>query len=188
MLKEGITMKRLLGILLVTMIMGLNLAIAEAAQTEIQPATMSNFVQSFNRLLGNSMSQFGFRQKVDTMGGMEIYDCLLMDKKTLGKVQVTAVANPQGYLQAISIAIADGKNFDSRNASMVPLFAIQSCGNEVIDLEDALFMTSLIRDNWTNTGLPAPNRLRWVGPSGKLYELNFSRDVHFDGVAVGIML
>lgn len=58
----------------------------------------------------------------------------------------------------------------------------------VIDLEDALFMTSLIRDNWTNTGLPTPNSLRWIGPSGKLYELNFSRDVHFDGVAVGIML
>ncbi|SFA78823.1 hypothetical protein [Selenomonas ruminantium] len=181
-------MKRLFVAWLMVAVMGLNFAVVEAAQTEIQPATMANFVQSFNRLVGNSMSQFSYQEKSNNTGGMEIYSCLLMDKKTLGKVYVSAVADAQGYLQVISLEILDGKNFGSRNASMVPLLAIQSCGNEVIDLQDALFLTSLIRDNWSNTGMPTPHRARWGGPSGKIYEVAFSKNVHLDGVAVGIMM
>lgn len=184
----GILMKRLFVTWVMVVVMGFNLAVTEAAQAEIHPATMSNFVQSFNNLIGNSMGKFSFRQKVDSMGGMEFYSCLLVDSKTLGKVQVSAVANPEGYLQMISLAIIDGKNFESYNASVVPLMAIQSCGNEIIDLEDALFLTSLIRDNWSNTGFPTPRVMRWGSPSGKVYELEFSNNIHFDGVAVGIML
>ena len=183
-------MKRLFVAWLMVTVMGLNFAVVEAAQAEIQPATMSNFVQSFNRLLGNSMSTFSFRQKVDSMGGVELYSCMLVDKKTLGQVQVSAVANKEGYLQMISIDMVDAKTFNNKNASLVPLFTVQACGNEVIDLQDALSLTAIIRDNWTNKGnlTIEPLHAAWGGPSGKVYQLAFSNNIHIDAVSLGIML